>query len=414
MKKEIEKLKRGQKVASTAILLEGALLAAKAIIGLLSGSLVLISDAIHSASDFLSIITSWLGLKISQRKADERFRYGYYKAENLAALLISFLIIYAFWQMFTQGYSRLFSFSQIKIPLLALAVSLADALVLFFFGNYEIKIGKQVNAQSIIAMGEENRTHIFSSMAVFIGTLGAYYHLPYLEGLITIIISFLILKIGLETIGNSIFSLMDVSPGKEVEQKITQAIELVPGIEKCLDLRLRKSGPFILGESKVGIRKFIDVKEAHQIANKVEEEIKRKIPQIESFIVHVEPFESSWQHLVFPVIAKKGLDSEISDQFARATYFLFINLKENELKGFYFLKNPYQKKKTKTGLAAAKLVIKQKGGVLITKQIGEIAFYTLRENLFDIYQTKDRIVKKALELFLKVKLDQLKQPTKNV
>ena len=52
------------------------------IIGFLSGSIVLISDAVHSVSDILSIVTSWLGLKIAQKKPDERFAYGYYKAEN--------------------------------------------------------------------------------------------------------------------------------------------------------------------------------------------------------------------------------------------------------------------------------------------------------------------------------------------
>jgi len=414
MKKEIESLKKGQRVAGIAIWLEGSLVVAKTIIGLLSGSLTLVSDAIHSGSDILSIITSWFGLKISQKKADKRFPYGYYKAENLGTLIISFLIIYAFGQMVTQGYARLSSFSQIKVPLLALAVSLVDALVLFFFGNYEIKIGKQVNTQSIIAMGEENRTHLFSSMAVFIGTLAAYYHIPYVEGLITIVISFLILRIGLSAAKNSIFALMDVSPGRKIEQKVTKAIALVPGIEDFSDLRLRKSGPFILGEIKIGIRKFVDVKKAHELADKVEEGVKRKVPQIESFIVHVEPFKSDWQHLVLPVISQNGLDSKISDKFARSPYFLFINLKKDIVKGFYFLKNPFQEKKAKTGLAVAKLINKQKGDVLITKQIGEIAFSALKENLFDFYQTKEKTVKKTLENFSKAKLIQLKESTKNV
>jgi len=414
MEKQIEKLKKGEKTAGTALWLEGSLVIAKTIIGLLSGSLVLVSDAIHSGSDILSIITSWFGLKIAQRKADERFPYGYYKAENLGALVVSFLILYAFWQMLNQGHARLFSFSQIKILLLALAVSLVDALVLFFFGNYEIKVGKQINAQSLIAMGEENRTHLFSSMAVFIGTLAAYYQIPYIEGLITIIISFLILKISLTTIRNSVFALMDVSPGKEIEQKVIKAIRSIPGIEDFFDLRLRKSGPFILGETKVGIRKFVDVKKAHEMADKVEEEVKRKVPQIESFLVYIEPFKSDWQHLVMPVMINNGLDSKIADKFARAPYFLFVNFKNKKTGGFYVLKNPFQKKRLKAGLAAAKLMIKQKSDILITKQIGEIAFYTLKENLFDIYQTEEETVKKALENFLKGKSSQLKKPTKNV
>ncbi|GAF98822.1 unnamed protein product, partial [marine sediment metagenome] len=126
------------------------------------------------------------------------------------------------------------------------------------------------------------------------------------------------------------------------------------------DLRLRKSGPFILGETKVGIRKFIDVKKAHEIADKVEEKVKKRVFPIESFMVHVEPFKSNWHHLVFPVSEKQGLNSKISDKFARASYFLFVNLKKDKFKGFYFLKNSHQEKRIKAGLAVAKLVGKQK------------------------------------------------------
>jgi len=409
-----KKLKKGQKTAAVAIWLEGALVIAKTVIGLLSGSIVLISDAIHSASDVLSIITAWLTLKIARKKADERFSYGYYKAENLGSFIISLFILYASWKMFSQGYLRLFSFSQIKIPLLALAISLLDALILFFFGRYEIKIGKQVNAQSLIAMGEENKTHIFSSTAVFLGIVAAYYQIPYIEGIITTGISFLILKIGLATAKNSAFALMDVSPSEEIKQKAVIAIESVSEVEEFFDLRLRKSGPFYFGEVKVGIRKFVDVKKAHEISHKVEEGIKKKVPQVESFMVHLEPFKSDWRHLVIPITSNNGLDSKIDDKFARAPYFLFVNLKKKKVKGFYILKNPYTKKKVKTGLAVAKLISRQKSDTLIIRQIGEIAFYALKENLFDIYQTENKTVKTAIKSFSEDRFTQLRKATKSV
>ena len=293
-----ERLKKGQRVAEIAVWLEGGLVIAKTAIGLLSGSLVLVSDAIHSASDFLSIVTSWFGLKIAQRKPDEKFPYGYYKAENLGTLIISFLIIYASWEMLSKGYGRFFSFSSIKIPLLALGISLFDALILFFFGNYEIKVGKKVGARSLVAMGEENRTHIFSSTAIFVGTLSAYLKIPYIEGIVTIAISFLILKIGFKALKDSVFSLMDVSPGEKIRKKVIKIAEEISGIEEIFDLRLRRTGPFVFGEAKVGVRKSVGVKRGHQLADKVEKEVIKKVPQIESFVVHVEPFKSDWHHFI--------------------------------------------------------------------------------------------------------------------
>jgi cation diffusion facilitator family transporter len=414
MLKKTAGLKKGQQVAGIAMVLESVLTALKALIGFLSGSLVLISDAIHSGADILSIAASYFGLKIADKKADAKFPYGYYKAENLGALLISFLIFYGFWQMITRGFSRLFSFSDIQIPILALAVSFIDALVLFFFGNYEIKVGKKINAQSLVAMGQENKTHLFSSLAVFTGTLAAFLKIPYIEGAVTIIISFLILKIGFQTFKNAILALMDVSPGKDMETEVKEVIRSVPGIEECISLRLRKSGPFVLGEAKVGIRRFVDVKKAHQTADKVEAEIKSQFPFIESFMVHVEPFKSSFKHLIIPVKNKKDLDSAIASTFARAPYFLFLNLKGKKVKGYYFLKNSYKNKKQKAGLGAAKLAAAQKSEVVILKEIGEIAFYTLKDNLFDIYQTKKNNVKKAVDEFLGSGLKILNSPSKKV
>ena len=409
-----ENLKKGQKVAAIAFIIEGILVIGKIVIGLFSRSTVLISDAIHSASDLISIITSWFGLQISQKKANQRFPYGYYKAENLGTAIIAILILYAAYRMFHQGYKELFLVSSINIPFLALLISLIDAFVLYLFGNYEIKIGKQINAQSLIAMGRENKTHLISSLAVFVGILARIYQIPFLEGLITIIISLLILKIGIITLKDSIFSLMDVSPNKEVEEKVAQLISSVSSIEDFFDLRLRKAGPIIFGEVKVGVRKEIDLYQIHQITAQIEQKVKEKIPAMQSFMVRIVPFKSDYHHLVFPTSNKKDLNAILSDNFGRAPYFLFVNLKKDKVKGFYFLDNPHQKDKVKIGLKVAKLISKQKAEALIAKQVGEIAFNSLRENLFDIYQTDNSLVKDSIEKYLNHNLKKITKATKNV
>jgi len=405
-----ENLRKGQKVAGTAFWLESILVVAKTVIGLSSGSLVLISDAVHSGSDILSIVTSWFGLKISQKESSKRFAYGYYKAESLGTLLISVLILFAFFEMFVSGYSGLFSFSSIKIPLFALGVSLIDAVVLFFFGRYEIKVGKEVNARSLIAMGEENRTHIFSSGAVFLGTLAAYYKIPYIEGIFTMGISLLILKIGLEAFKSAVFTLMDVSPGKEIEDRVAEIAEAVPGVEESFDIRLRESGAFIFGEIKVGIRKFVDVRRSHEIADLVEESVKKEIQQIDSLTVHVEPFKSPFHHVAIPVEENKGLDSKVSQEFGRAPYFLFVNIEGEEIKGHYILDNTHKKEGVKVGLAVSKLLVSQKIGSLIVSEIGEISFYTLRENLVDVYQFHGNTVKEGIRSFINGDLQKVEKP----
>jgi len=143
----------------------------------------------------------------------------------------------------------------------------------------------------------------------------------------------------------------------------------------------------------------VDVQRAHEIADRVERVIKQEVPQVDSFIVHVEPFQSDFRHLAIPVKSKDGLAAKISPRLARSPYFLFVNLKGNDVKGFYVLKNSYQNKKTKAGLAVAKLIVKQKSDTLITQKVGEIALNTLRSNLVDIYQTQEKIAEDAIKKF---------------
>jgi len=412
MENKIKGLKKGEKLARRALFLEGFLAAAKAIVGTISGSAVLLSDAVHSASDLMPIFASWLGLKISQKEPDKKFPYGYYKAENLAALLISLLVTYAGYNILREGINLLQSSSNPTVPILAMAVSITDAIVLFFFGNLEIKVGKEINSKSLITMGKENRTHVFTSSAVLLGIISSHFSLPYIEGGIIIIISLLIFEIGLTSLKDSLFALMDIGPGKEIVAKVAKTINSISAIEEVINLKLRKSGTFIFGEAVLGIRKSIDVQRAHQIASRVEKRVKQKIPQVDSLNIQFQPCKTDFHHLVIPVQNKEGLNSKISKKFGRANYFFFANLKKDQIKGNYFLKNKYQDKKAKAGLSAAKQVINQKADILICKQIGEISFYALRENLFDIYRTKKNTAKKAIKEFNNSKLQTLQSPKK--
>lgn len=405
-------LKKGQRLTEIAAGLEGLLALSKVVIGLLSGSVVLISDSLHSVFDLLTIFASWFGLKMAQKEPDEKFPYGYYKAENLATLFISLLIFYAFSQMAIQAYSRLRELAVIELPLFALGVSLVDAVVLFFFGRYEVKVGKEINSQSLISLGRENRTHIITSSAVFLGTLATLNKIPYVEGIITFMVSGLIFKIGLETIREGILGLMDVSPDNELKQEIITRIESVPGVKEAFDLRLRKSGPFVFGQTKVGVGKKLKVEQSHKLADQVEEAVKENFDQVTSFLVHIEPHVNEYRHLALPVEKNQGLDSPISDKFGRAPYFLFVNLEKDSVVGNYVIANPYKDKEIRAGLAVVKLINQQRADTVITKEVGEISFHTLRDYLIDVHQTDQDNSQQAVDSLIKKELPELSEPTK--
>ena len=105
---------------------------AKAIVGLLSGSVILLADAVHSGADAFSTATAWFGLKIAKREPTEKFRYGFYKAENITALLISGLIFFAGAEIAKQSWNKFSVEYEIGIPFVTL-VWLCSTLFLCFW-----------------------------------------------------------------------------------------------------------------------------------------------------------------------------------------------------------------------------------------------------------------------------------------
>jgi len=414
IEEKINKLKKGEKTAGIATLTIALLTLVEAVVGFLSGATILIADALHNAVDSITNFASFFGLKISQRKPTEKFPYGYYKAENLAALFVSVFIIYAAIELLIEGYSKIFTLTEITMPLQAIVVALVSLIVSYFLSRYMKKVGEEINSQLLIANSREKLMDVFSSIIVLIGILTTLYRIPYVEGLLTSVFSLVILKSGIFIVKDSIFALMDVSPGKDIEKRIRKIISSIVGVEEFKDLKLRRSGPFIFGEVTVKIRKHINVKRAHEIADIIENKIKGEIEDIDSFTIHVEPYESEEMKLAIPVEANKGLNSEISEHFGRANYFIFVtvNKKEGKIGSFYIKNNPYKEKSAKAGYFVANFMIKEKIDVLITKEIGGISFHTLRDNLVDVYKIKGKNIKEVVNNFIKDKLELLTEPTK--
>ena len=405
-------LKKGQVSAAKvtfAVLLFAIL---KGIFGFLSSSVALLSDALHSLADTFEGFFVWLGFKISQRKPTEKFPYGFYKAESIAAFFISFLIIWAGFEILKESFRRVFIFQPLKIPQIAAIIAVLDAIFLFLLGKYALKIGKEINSQSLINQGKELKLHIISSSIVIVGIFSSFLGIPRIEGIVGILLSLLVFKVGIESLKDSIFALMDVSPSKEIEEKIKEILKSFPNVEGFSNLKLRKSGPFIFGEVKIKVKKFLKIERIHEVSDEIEKKIKGKIPQIDSFLIYPEPLEKLEKTVIVPVKEKNDFSSQIDDHFARAEFFAILKIRKNEIKSLKFIENPFKEKEIRTGLATSKYLLKEKPDVLITKEIGPISFHTLRDNLIRVYKAVDGNLRQIVDNFLKDKLIRLKQPTR--
>ena len=404
-------IKKGEKIATIAIVITACLALVKGLTGYFCHSSVLFADALHSGADVLAISATWLGLKLVQKKATIRFPFGYYKAETLAALFIAILIIYAGWEMVMEGYHKLFLISYLDYPVIAMAVSFISSLVSFSLFSIEKRAGRKINSQSLLATADEQKIDVVSSLVVFISIGMTAWKIPYIEGVVIILIAFLIFKIGFQNGMRAVYGLMDANLHPELETDIKDLIIKTPEVTDLSRLKIRQAGPFVFAEATIKVKKTADIIRAHTISETVEKKVKERFPIVESVIVHVEPYRSSKRRILIPTEEERGFESAVSNHFGRAPYFAFVDVEGNQILSTTFKENPFRNKKIHAGLSAANDVVKEQIDALVTQNLGEISFHTLRDHLVEIFLTRGTTLKEVVKNYLTENLKPLTHPT---
>ncbi len=408
---KIKKLRAGETASLRAALVSFLLAILKASVALISGSLALLSDALHSVSDLVVMLASWLGLKIAQRKPDERFPYGYYKAESLATLFVSMIIIYGAVELGIEAVKSFFTATKMSLFFLALLTAFISAFASAFVALYLTRIGKSIGSQLLITASRERITDVISSLAVFIAILLANFGISYADGIVSLLISLLILRIGFESGKNAVFALMDISP-VELEARVMRILRGAKHVTAVKSLKLRKSGPFVFGEVELAVRPGINVKQAHEISDEVEQRVKREVPEIESFTIHIEPQQPTRLRIAIP-INEKSKQAMVAEHLGRSKYYMIVEAEKGKVTKLSIVKNPYFTKPVRAGLAAIHFLVNKKINTLITKEIGEIAFHTARDHMIDVYHVGSERALDAVEKLLRGELSRMKQATKS-
>jgi len=401
-------LRKGQKVAALSTLAILLLALSKGLIGYLSGSLALLADALHSSTDVLAIFASWFGLYLSGRKPSKRFPLGFYKAENITTFFISLLILYAAVELGIEGIKSFNQVPQIRMPYIALTISLVLAPAYYFLAKWEKKIGKEINAQSLIANGQETMMHAAYSPIIFIAITASYFQIRYVESVFTLVFAAGVLWIALKNGRIAIYGLMDASVDTSLINNVENLLAQQEGIKKVNGLKIRQAGSFLFGQAVIQVKKAMDVSQGHLIADKAEEKIREKYPKISTFNIHVEPFKPKILTLMIPVKEDNGIHSKLSDHFGRSTYYAFLKLHKNQIKDVAIVKNPFKVKEERAALAVQNHFIEEKApDVIIAKGIGEIAFYALRSRFIDLFQARGEKVEENIKYFISSELQEL-------
>ena len=287
-KNKKKKLAAGLSITSNIIL---SLL--KIIAGIMSGSLSIISEAIHSLSDFFASVITFFSVTKSSKPADEDHPYGHGKYEDMAGFIEGILIILAAIFILYESVKKIVlstpyeSENHLGIIVMSIAV-----ISNFIVSHILFKVSRETNSISLYADGEHLRTDIYSSLGVLFGliliNLTGYY---ILDSIIAILVSVFIYRTGLNISKQTFNNLLDQSLPKNEIEKIKNIVENFSSNTAKLkenSIKARHLGPSIDIDLILQFSENTSICECHKICEEVEKQIQKEYLN-SSISIHSEP-----------------------------------------------------------------------------------------------------------------------------
>jgi len=303
----------GKGLAALSLWLNIFLTASKYLLYLFTNSSAILAETVHSLTDVIGSLMVIGGIYLSEKKS-EKFPWGLYKVENIAAVFSAgfiFLSAYEIAKMIyhpsTEGMRNL------DVTLMALFLM---ALPIIFFARYEARRAKELNSPSLIADAENWRMDIAPLAVVAVGITGARLSYPFMDRISAFVVLLLVIKAGYGILKDSMRSLLDASVDSETLNKIKDVIRMFPQVKEISSLHARNSGRFIFVTIDLGLS-LKRLKDAHEIANSIEMEIKDRISFVERVLIHYEPEKKDYQRYAVGLAQSEG---EVSDHFGSAPF----------------------------------------------------------------------------------------------
>lgn len=280
------------------IIVNALLTVLKGIGGFLSGSKALLADALHSASDIAGSIVVLFGVKIANKPPDQEHPYGHGKAENIASIIVAFLLIVVGIEISISS-SRIFLGVTPAAPgKLALVIIIISILIKEVLFHYKYHLGKKYNSSALISEAWHHRSDSLSSFAALLGIgsaiIGEYFNISLLlygDAIAGIIVSIIVIKVGYDLAKESSLVIMEKVLDKESSQIYKQTVMTVDGVLRIDQMYARTHGSYVIIDIKVSVNPDITVKSGHDIAKEVKQTLLKKHKDIEDVLVHLNPYD---------------------------------------------------------------------------------------------------------------------------
>ncbi|MCX7945139.1 MAG: cation diffusion facilitator family transporter [Deltaproteobacteria bacterium] len=257
-----------------------------------TGAVSILSEAIHSGIDLLAALIAYFSVKKSSEPPDREHPFGHGKFENLSGFVESLLIIAAAFYIFYEAIPRFYKEHRIDSIDIGIYVMALSALINFFVSRKLYKVARETDSIAIETDAAHLSVDVYTSLGVLIGLSLIYITgLQVIDPIISIIIAFYILYLGFVLTKKSTKDLLDTklsdSDNQDIENIIAQHIGKIVSFHK---LATRKSGSEKMIEVHLQFMPNISLKQAHEIAHHIKDDIRDKISSAR-VTIHIEPCE---------------------------------------------------------------------------------------------------------------------------
>lgn len=277
-----------QKVALSSVVASFLLTLMKLIVGVLTGSMGIISEAAHSGLDLIAASITYWAVRVSHRPADPDHPYGHGKIENISALAETLLLFATSGWIIFEAVNRLIKGRvEIEIAWYSFAVMIISIVVDFTRSRALDRIAKQTNSQALEADALHFRSDIYSSMVVIAGLIFVLLGIPGADSLAAIGVALFVVFVSYKLGKRTIDVLVDTAP-KELTEKIRKTILKTEGVVDLERLRVRPTGLAYFVDMVVDISRKIPLEGTNKITKTIEKNVKGVIPDAD-VVIHIKP-----------------------------------------------------------------------------------------------------------------------------
>jgi cation diffusion facilitator family transporter len=298
MPKAMSEQRKKSRVAALSVISNTVLVLFKAIVGILIGSVSVLSEAIHSGMDLVAALIAFFAVRIAGKAADEEHPFGHTKVENISAAIEALLIFTAAVWIIYEAVQRLINPRPIETVGWGVGIMLVSTIANLVVSHLLFKVGKETDSAALMADGWHLRTDVYTSVGVMAGLgiiwLGAYFfpglNLTWIDPIAAIAVAGLILHTAYDLTRRATQDLVDQSIPVEEKQWVRNYLSaLYPTVRSSHRLRTRKAGATRFINLHLALDSKLTVSESHAIGDKIVADFKKHFPHDVDVIVHIEP-----------------------------------------------------------------------------------------------------------------------------